>query len=151
MEMLKAAREHLDELAPLFSAYRRFYEQEVDADAEFDYLSSRMSGEDCTVFLARESGQAVGFVLLYPTFDSVMLGPVWVLHDLFVAPGSRKTGVGRKLMQTAHDFCKKQGAMRVDLATAVSNTVAQPLYESLGYERDDEFYYYSLDLQTGDL
>lgn len=146
MEILRASQEHIAELAPLFSGYRHFYEQQVDADAEFEYLSSRMSAEECTVFLARESGQATGFVLLYPTFDSVALGPVWVLHDLFVAPGFRKAGIGRKLMQTAHDFCQQQGAIRVDLATAVTNTVAQPLYESLGYERDDEFYTYSLDI-----
>ena len=42
-------------------------------------------------------------------------------------------------MNQAEEFCREKGAHRIDLSTAVTNTVAQPLYESLGYERDNEF------------
>ena len=49
-------------------------------------------------------------------------------------------------METAREFCEGTGASRIDLSTAVTNTTAQALYESLGYQRDDEFYGYSLEL-----
>ena len=86
--------------------------------------------------------QPAGFTLLYPTFDSVELARVYVLHDLFVAPAFRRRGLARMLMETAHKFCASEGARRVDLSTAVSNLTAQPLYESLGYQRDRDFYSY---------
>jgi ribosomal protein S18 acetylase RimI-like enzyme len=139
----------LDELCPLFSGYREFYGQAIEPEREREYLATRLHNDDAVVLLARDDeqgGPAIGFVLLYPTYDSVYLKPVWVLHDLFVAPGARRGGTGKKLMEAAHAFCRESGAARVDLATAVTNTVAQPLYEALGYERDDEFYYYSLTL-----
>ena len=146
VQIERATNTQLEELVPLLSAYREFYEQKADADSERKYLEERMSNNECAVFLAREEGQAAGFVLLYPTFDSVMLSPIWVLHDLFVSQDQRKKGVGRSLMTTAHDYCRQQGARRVDLSTALTNTVAQPLYESMGYEKDKEFYSYSLEL-----
>ena len=146
VEIIRADAAYAGQLAPLFSAYRQFYEQSADPGAEKAYLELRLQNDECVVFLALDSGQPTGFVLLYPTFDSVELSQVWVLHDLFVGAGHRKAGLGRSLMETAHDFCRRKGASRVDLATAVSNTVAQPLYESMGYERDNEFYSYSLSL-----
>ncbi len=146
LAIIRAGSEHLAELGLLFSGYRHFYNQKVDRDAEGDYLAKRMAGDECVIFMAVQAGEAAGFVLLYPTYDSVMLSPVWVLHDLFVSVDHRRMGIGRQLMETAHDFCRHSGASRVDLATAVTNTVAQPFYESMGYERDEEFYSYSLNL-----
>lgn len=145
-EIFRASLEHIDQLAHLFGAYRVFYEQKPAPDAEIAYLQQRMQQGECTVFLARHAGETAGFVLLYPTFDSVELSPVWVLHDLYVDTGFRQKGIGRRLMETAHEYCRTRGGSRVDLSTAVTNTVAQPLYESMGYERDTEFYSYSFKL-----
>lgn len=146
MEISRLNAGELSDLAPLFSGYREFYDRDVRPTAERKYLEERLENDECVVFMARDGGQAAGFVLLYPTFDSVGLQSVWVLHDLYVSPGHRRKQIARQLMHTAHEHCRSMGAGRVDLATAVTNTVAQPLYESLGYERDDEFYYYSLNL-----
>jgi ribosomal protein S18 acetylase RimI-like enzyme len=145
-EIVRASIENLDQLAPLFSGYRDFYKQEVDSEAERSYLLERMERDECVIFIALSSGVYEGFVLLYPGFDSVMLSPVWTLHDLYVTPDARQQGTGRSLMNQAEEFCREKGAHRIDLSTAVTNTVAQPLYESLGYERDNEFYSYSLNL-----
>ena len=48
--------------------------------------------------------------------------------------------------QQAHKMAAKSGASRIDLETAFDNINAQALYESLGYEKDNEFYKYSLEL-----
>lgn len=137
----------VDLLLPLFIAYLRFYGQEHDDSVARAYLQTRMDRSDCTVFMATADGEPAGFTLLYPGFDSVCLYSAWTLHDLYVAPEFRRCGLGRGLMEVAHEYCRAQGAGRVDLATAVTNTVAQPLYESMGYVRDEEFYSYSLELK----
>ena len=46
-------------------------------------------------------------------------------------------------------FGRGVGASRLGLGTGVNNTTAQSLYESRGWERDTEFFRYSLDL-SGD-
>ena len=57
------------------------------------------------IFLASSAGVDAGFVLLYPGFDSVELGSVWTLHDLYVKPETRRQGIGRLLMNKAKEFC----------------------------------------------
>jgi len=49
-------------------------------------------------------------------------------------------------MNRALVMAKKSGASRIDLETAIDNTMAQGLYESLGYQRDKAFYKYSLEV-----
>ena len=89
---------------------------------------------------------AIGFAQLYSTFCSVEASSIWVLYDLFVVEQMRDAGVGRALMNQAQKMAKKTGASRIDLETAHDNINAQGLYESLGYERDNGFYKYSLEL-----
>jgi ribosomal protein S18 acetylase RimI-like enzyme len=55
--------------------------------------------------------------------------------------------VGRALMQEAEKMARKSRASRIDLETATDNYDAQTLYEALGYERETEFYKYSLALK----
>jgi len=148
--IVRAGLEHLDRVTPLFGAYRRFYSESVDAAAERRFLEDRLTRDESVIFLAideNDTHTACGFVQLYPGFDSVILASVWVLHDLYVAEQYRRAGIGRALMTAAHTFCRASGASRVDLATAVTNERAKPLYVSMGYELDDEFDYFSLSLK----
>jgi ribosomal protein S18 acetylase RimI-like enzyme len=69
-----------------------------------------------------------------------------VLYDLFVSPKARNAGVGRALMESAQQYAKQNGFARCYLSTAKNNFTAQALYESLGWERDDVYYSYSLGL-----
>ena len=144
--VIQATVEHVDLVAPLFDAYRIFYEQPSDLVAARAYLLARLGRNESTIFLAMdEAGQeGYGFTQLYPTFGSVSMKPIWVLYDLFVALTARQHGLGRQLMETAHEFVRQSGGHKVSLATAVNNHNAQALYESLGYVRDTDFYYYDL-------
>jgi len=149
MQIIRAEDSHLELLLPLFNGYRKFYSQPINEQATRTYLENRISNDEAVIFLAIDTdspGELTGFVLLYPTFDSVEMVPVWVLHDLFVNPEYRRRGIGKSLMDKAKDFCREKGAARIDLATATDNFQAQSLYESLDYVRDSDFYQYSLDL-----
>ena len=94
-----------------------------------------------------QDGELVGFLMArllegeYGQKENVA-----VLDVIDVDPAVQGKGAGRALMQAAHDHCRGLGASRVDLMTAVTNTSAQPLYESMGYEREEAFYTYSLEL-----
>ncbi|MEM6913214.1 MAG: GNAT family N-acetyltransferase [Pseudomonadota bacterium] len=145
--IIRARLSHLDEIAPLFDAYRQFYEQKADPIAVRTYVEQRLANDEAVVFLAMDkNNHGIGFTLLYPTFCSVELRHVFVLYDLFVAPSARRSGIGEALLKTAQDHAQSAGAAWLKLETAHTNRPAQSLYEKLGWERDNEFHTYFLSL-----
>ena len=146
--VLRPAAEHLDDLAVLFDGYREFYRQTSDLEAARRFIRERFANDDSVIFAASlpESDALVGFTQLYPTFSSVRMRRVWTLNDLFVAESARGQGVSRALMEVAREFAVSTGAVAVELATERDNTVAQALYDSLGYDRVEEYLHFALTL-----
>jgi len=136
-------------IAPLFDAYRQFYEQPADADAALAFITARLERGESVILLARRpDGSALGFCQLYPSFCSVLAAPIYVLYDLFVVPDARRLGVGRALLLAAEAHARATGHARMDLTTARNNLRAQALYESLGWVRDEVFLTYARHLQA---
>lgn len=136
-------------IAPLFDAYRQFYEQPADADAALAFITARLERGESVILLARRpDGSALGFCQLYSSFCSVLAAPIYVLYDLFVAPDARRRGVGRALLLAAEAHARATGHARMDLTTARNNLRAQALYESLGWVRDEVFLTYARHLQA---
>jgi ribosomal protein S18 acetylase RimI-like enzyme len=140
-------------IAPLFDAYRQFYDKPPDLEFAAAFVTERLTRAESVILLAchvsetpsacAASHEVIGFTQLYPTFCSVAGARIFVLYDLFVAAAARGTGAGRALMIAAHDYASEQGAVRLDLSTAKTNRDAQSLYESLGWVRDQTFYVYT--------
>ena len=140
----RAHVQDVEAIAPLFDAYRQFYEQAADANLAAQFIRGRLGDGESIIFLAHTAdGQAVGFCQLYPSFCSVVAQRIGVLYDLFVSPAVRKGGTGRALMRAAERYAQTVGWARLDLTTAKTNTQAQALYESQGWVRDDIFLAYN--------
>ena len=137
-----------DLVAPLFDAYRQFYEQPADLALARSFIAARLEAGESVVFLAERDGRPVGFVQLYPLFSSTAARPrrLWLLNDLYVAPEARGSGVARALMLRARRLAEETDAVGLELATAQTNVAAQRLYESLGWRRDEKFPRYELAL-----
>ena len=148
MKVRQATTDDVGRLAPLFDAYRQFYERPSDLALSREFLSQRLQRDESVIFLAEENGETLGFVQLYPLFSSTSPRPgrLWLLNDLFVTSAARGRGVGRHLMDRARRLAEETGACGLELATARTNHTAQSLYESLGYRRDKEFFRYELTL-----
>jgi len=143
----RAAVADLDRIAPLFDAYRQFYNQACDLALAREFLRERLEQDQSVIFLALgPDGSAVGFTQLYPSFSSASAKRIFILNDLFVNPAARRSGVGRALLQAAADFGRTAGAARLTLSTAHTNTSAQSLYEANGWLRDEIFRCYNLTL-----
>jgi ribosomal protein S18 acetylase RimI-like enzyme len=137
----------LDAIAPLFDAYRQFYEKPADLALARRYMSERFQRKESVVIVAENAeGDIVGFTQLYPAFCSVLADRTFVLYDLFVAPSARGTGAGRALMEAAEAHARRNGAARLELQTAKTNRIGQLLYESCGWNRDELFYNYTKSL-----
>ena len=145
MEIVKANREHIDEVSRLFDLYRQFYECEPDLTLATQFISERIKRGESDIFIAIDADKASGFVQLYPSFCSVDAVKIYILYDLYVDADSRKSGLGEKLMNTATNWAGSNGAARLDLLTAHDNVAGQHLYEKLGYKKvNEDFYTYSL-------
>jgi len=142
----QAGVENIETIIPLFAAYRSFYDLESDPADLRDYLYERLTNHQCVIFLAFSDNIAVGFTQLYPGFSSLSLRNSWALNDLFVAPEARGLSVGLQLMDRAKQLAEATGACEIMLQTAADNMAAQSLYEKLGYQRDNDFYVYTLAL-----
>ena len=146
-KIVKAEEKDLEELGRLFNLYRIFYEEEDDLEKASRFISERFNHRDSEIFVAQEGNtELAGFVQLYPSFCSVSAVPILILYDLYVDHSHRGKGIGRLLMNAARDFAKDNGFRRLELSTAKDNHIGQSLYESLGYELDEEFLHYSLDV-----
>lgn len=131
-------------LAPLFDAYRQFYEQKADLALAAKFIGQRLRNHESILLLAEDEQQnALGFCQLYPTFCSVTTAPIHVLYDLFVTPTARQSGVGKALLLAAEQQARQAGSARMDLTTAKTNLAAQSLYGSLGWVRDAVFHTYN--------
>ena len=148
LELLRADASRVDQVADLFDAYRGFYGQPANLPQSRQFLAERLARDESVIFYVQDaSGQALGFVQLYPSFSSIDAHRTWLLSDLFTASQARGRGVGSLLMNAAREFAVATGAKGLVLETATDNHTAQRLYESLGYVRDPGYYTYGLDLK----
>ena len=141
MEIKMATQGDIQQIVPLFNAYRIFYGKPSEIEASRTFLNERFAKNESVVFIALEKEQAVGFTQLYKTFSSVSLKPFYILNDLYVDKEYRKQGVGKALLEHSKSFCISEGFKGLALETALENP-AQKLYESLGWELDKSYLHY---------
>lgn len=125
-------------LVPVFDAYRQFYEQPGDEPGALVFLTERLAAADCFGGVAvDENGEAAGFGLVYPTFSSVRMKPVWVLNDFFVVPGERSSGLASRLMVRLFALAEERGIGQISLITHQSNDRAQAHYKKMGWKQSE--------------
>lgn len=132
----RACEADVDAVAPLFDAYRQFYQQDADLSRARDWLRDRIGGRESVVLLAEHNGIPIGFTQLYPMFSSVRTARTWILNDLFVAPNARRSGVARALLDASVRFAHEDGAIGLSLETARDNTAARALYTAAGWTEE---------------
>ena len=90
IRVVRASKENLEELVPLFDQYRLFYKQDSDLHGAKVFLTDRFNNNESVIFLAYFNGNPVGFTQLFPMFSSVSMQRSYVLNDLFVTAAYRK-------------------------------------------------------------
>src|SRR5690242_1831242 len=108
VQVTRATVDDIETVAPLFDAYRQFYQQPSDLDGARAFLAERVGRDESAIFLALlDDGTPAGFTQLYPIFSSTSMQRAWLLNDLFVAPAARRAGVGRALLERAYAFARE--------------------------------------------
>ncbi|CAG9295041.1 GNAT family N-acetyltransferase [Celerinatantimonas diazotrophica] len=136
MEFRKAGIEDVEPLSQLFHSYRQLsvsLEHGASQKESLNWITSRLTQENGVFIIAISDDEILGFVTLYQGFSSISLNRYWVLNDLYVIEQARGLGLGRALMEQAEKYAQNTHAKGIELETSFDNTVAQSLYENLGY------------------
>ncbi len=123
------------ELLPLIAKYQEFYETPSDDAHNFKFFLRFITSEAEGVLLGARSdaaGPLVGYACLHWRLDTVGAREVVCLHDLYVDPNWRRTGIGAAIISAAADIARSRGAAALVWTTAPDNTTAQSLYHVLG-------------------
>ncbi|MEO9132077.1 MAG: GNAT family acetyltransferase [Sphingomonas sp.] len=107
-------------------------------DPQADFTQA-LAGPSSTILVVREQGDGeTGGAGQGDLAGSVMVGfdghRGWVYY-LAVAPGHRRSGLGRILMAAAEAWLRARGAPKVQLMVRADNEAALGFYEALGLER----------------
>ncbi|MBP9191618.1 MAG: GNAT family N-acetyltransferase [Ignavibacteria bacterium] len=149
MKITKATLEDIETITVLFDLYRQFYEQTSDTDSAKKFLEERIRKNESVIFLAMENNDnnsGIGFVQLYPAFSSVSMKRIWILNDLYVSEDHRKKGVAEALIMASKELAEETNAKGLVLETHNSNHSAQKLYDKIGFKKDNEHFYYYLEV-----
>jgi GNAT superfamily N-acetyltransferase len=141
VEIKNASIGDVNQIAPLFDAYRVFYKQPSDIKAAADFLQQRLSNQESVIFIASIDGNTVGFCQLFPIFSSVGLKRAWLLNDLYVNEAARGKGIAAALLQQAKEFGIETNARWLMLQTGADNITAQSVYEKNGWNRVEDYFY----------
>ena len=110
-------------------------------------LKRLVEARDLEILAARVEGRTAG-VLVLAFRPSVSLGaPFASIEDLYVHPDSRRRGVGRALLQAAHDRCAHRGVSYLE--AQVEEDAAVSFYSGSGYAPEPDVRVFSRSLPLG--
>lgn len=138
-EIVRASAADLEAVLDLVG---RLLAELEDAPEEFAGLDRRRTleglaeaGARFTAFLARDGGEAVGVLTLTEHFAIYAGGRYGVIDEMYVVPGHRSSGVGRRLVAAARELGRERGWRRLDVTAppgaAWERTVR--FYEARGF------------------
>ena len=82
------------------------------------------------VVLAEQDEKVCGFIIYTQILDE------GAIHNIAVSPACQRRGLARALLAQVLDIFTRDGANRALLEVRASNTAAQRLYGSFGFERN---------------
>ncbi len=149
MEVIRATLSELSLLLPLFDRYRQFYEQPSELTVCEEYLRARIGREEAVIFIVVEMQQeelvALGFSMMYISFSTIGMKKFWSLHDLYVEEEYRKQGIAKMLINKCKEQAAEDNPIGVVIESRISNQSAQHLFDSVGFVREGEHYFYFLE------
>ena len=130
----------LSDLLPLVRGYCDFYDVAPTDDALLTVSRALIGDPDregIQLIARGDGGQAVGFATVYWSWDTLIAARVGIMHDLFVIPPARGTGIADLLIEACVEECRQHGAAKLGWQTASDNGRAQRVYERVGATRDE--------------
>lgn len=130
----------LPDLLPLVRAYCDFYDVSPPDEALLEVSRALIADpeRDGVQLIARSDGEeVVGFATVYWSWDTLIAARVGIMHDLFVIPPARGTGIADLLIEACVEECRRHSAAKLGWQTAPDNARARRVYERVGATKDE--------------
>jgi len=135
MDLRLATAQDCESLSRLAMEFRNHLERAKPTDVQFQASIARLLvSEDAEFYLASMEGIAIGYVLQRFRFSMWAAGIEATLEDLFVSPGHRQAGIGKRLIEFALVRAREKGCVTICLDTNENNTASTKIYTGLGFE-----------------
>ena len=131
----------------LFKAYGEFYKVVVPQEAyeaAWNWIHDSDEAFWCDVAVD-DANQLIGFTQYQLMHRSLSGGKVCYLSDLYVKPGIRGSGIGKKLIDHVFTFAKSNSISNVRWLTQDFNYKARSVYDSYGSKSDFILYSFAVD------
>lgn len=129
-----ATRADVPEVLRLIAALADYERLSDQVQGTPDALAEALFGERpaAEALLAEVDGRAAGFALYFTTFSTFLCRPGLYLEDLFVEPGHRGKGIGKRLLARLAALTVERGGGRFEWRVLDWNEPSIRFYESLG-------------------
>lgn len=91
------------------------------------------------VYFARQGDRAVGYMVLTHCYSLEFGGAFVLLDEIFVLPEVRGTGLGKRLLDVASDYCRENSFGTLRLEVQKKNTRAIDVYRTCGFRTEDRY------------
>lgn len=144
-EIREAKQSDYPDLLPLFeqidSLHRinlpKQFQKPPGESRKENYYFSLLSDNDVCFLVAEKEDQIVGFIHTVlretPPYEIFIPRHFAVIDSIVVKENYQRKGVGRKLVEAAHNWAKSKGAEYIDLNVYEFNEKAINFYKDLGY------------------
>lgn len=141
-----AARQDVPVVVRLIRALAEYERLAHECFAEEAALEAHLFGPRayCEVILAEVDGEPAGFALFFHNYSTFLVKPGLYLEDLFVVPGRRGLGLGRRLLEALAALAVERGCGRLEWSVLKWNAPAIGFYERLGAVPMEEWQVYRL-------
>ena len=139
-EVSRVTGADLPDLLTLLRAYCDFYEVAPTDEALLALSRALIADPDregVQVVARDKHGEAVGFATVYWSWDTLNATRIGIMHDLFVTPAARGSGIADRLIDACLHECRGHGAARLAWQTARDNARAQRVYGRVGATREE--------------
>jgi ribosomal protein S18 acetylase RimI-like enzyme len=122
----------------LMQAYQENY-----PDQSFTHLKTTLdqywSEETPVWFVVAENAQSVGCLWMGSGHEQITGNRYTHIFLIYIAPAHRRQGLGRRLLLQAEEWAQGRGDYALGLQVFVENSIAQALYQKMGYQPRSTF------------
>jgi GNAT superfamily N-acetyltransferase len=111
-------------------------QQGLDTKAAAENLVALLGETNSHLIVARDGGKVVGFINFTVRRTVLHIGLSGLIDELVVDRRFRGSGVGRSLVATAAETCRRLGCVELEVSTEKTNAAARRFYRECGFDED---------------
>ena len=136
MSNFEIRRADKSDVSKLMSLAEEFMHGTATYEERLSILENSLRDQDYELWIAKVSGEIVGFIDLWVIHDLCHGGMLSYIQNLYVAPKYRGLGIGSQLLQKIIGRAKERGALEIHVVTKFDNERAIQLYKKHGLTKE---------------